>query len=180
MPIEPLVEIRVPSAVTSLSSPSAVRIFSATTHASVLLGLGQDDRELVAPVSDGYVGRAQSLSENVPHVDQQLVTDGVPVAVVDLLEVVKVDHRERELGPVALRTCGLLVDALVEGATIAEPGQRIACGPVGHLGALAHAAACAAAGSTGPSSNRRDRRRPREPRRSSCPHAPQSSTSARL
>ncbi len=59
--------------------------------------------------------------------DQQLVAEGVPVAVVDLLEVVEVDHRERELGAVALRTRRLLFEALVEGATIAEPRQRVAC-----------------------------------------------------
>ena len=57
---------------------------------------------------------------------ERLVADGVAGAVVDLLELVQVDEHERERDLVAGCALDLAVELLLEGAVVAEAGQRVA------------------------------------------------------
>src|SRR3954453_7133132 len=62
-----------------------------------------DDRELVAAEAGDGVVRAVARAQLVGDPAQELVAGGVPVAVVDRLEVVEVDDNEAEPPVVALR-----------------------------------------------------------------------------
>ena len=70
--------------------------------AAVLQGAsGEDDRELLATDSADIVARADRAAENLGDPDQDGVAERMAVDVVDLLEVVEIDHHER--GRVLLR-----------------------------------------------------------------------------
>ena len=53
----------------------------------------------------------------------------MPEAVVQLLEVVEVEHDERDGAPVALRGGDLLAESLVEVRAVPDPGERVHRGP---------------------------------------------------
>ena len=87
-----------------------------------------DDRELLAAGSADVVVLAYHRAELGGKLGQDLVSDRVPVDVVDPLEVVEVEHQERD-GPVLGRGADdLVAEPLVEGPVVPEPGQRIGLG----------------------------------------------------
>ncbi len=112
-----------------------------TGHRGVLrAGLGEDDRELVPTQPREGVRRPQSfqrLREALHDSPQQVVADAVTVGVVDLLEVVQVDQRQREavavLGP---RTGEQPVDLGVERAPVGDPGELVGAGHLADRGEL--------------------------------------------
>ena len=87
-----------------------------------------DDRELLAAEPADHVlrpdDRAQALGEEA----QQLVADGVAVHVVDVLEVVDVEHEHRERPMRAARLLQRLQQPLVEDAVVEEARQRVGAG----------------------------------------------------
>ena len=69
-------------------------------------------------------------AEDVRDLEQDLVSDAVAVHVVDLLEVVEVEHHERDRVVLGRRAHDLLAEAIVEGAVVVEAGQRVGRGLV--------------------------------------------------
>src|SRR5439155_8932896 len=89
-----------------------------------------DDRELLAAEPADHVLRAYDGAQSLGEETEQLVADGVAVDVVDVLEVVDVEHQHRE-GPVgAARLLQRLEEPLVEDAVVEEPRQRVGAGMV--------------------------------------------------
>ena len=94
-----------------------------------------DDRELLAADPADDVRRANGRAQDVRDLEQELVADAVPVDVVDLLEVVHVEHHERDRVALRRRANDLLAQAIVERAVVVEAGQRVGRGLVLEPGA---------------------------------------------
>ncbi len=95
---------------------------------------GQQTGELVAAQPGHQVG-AGERGEPLRHADQHLVSGGVSVAVVDLLEVVQVEHHRDEWLPGGVGEQG--GGQPEERAAVRQPGERIVAGGVplgGQLG----------------------------------------------
>ena len=105
-----------------LCTRSATRTASSPPHAV------HDDRELLAAEPADHVlrpdDRAQALGEEA----QQLVADGVAVDVVDVLEVVDVQHEHRQRPVRAARLLQRLQQPLVEDAVVEEARERVGAG----------------------------------------------------
>src|SRR6185295_8933096 len=82
---------------------------------------GRDQRELLAAVAREAVGGAQATLPRARHLGQQPVAGGMAVGVVERLEVVEVEHRERDRVALALGTLELARELLVERAPVADP-----------------------------------------------------------
>ncbi len=101
--------------------------------------MGQEERELVAADAERGIGAADRHGDELAHLGEELVADGVALRVVDPLELVDVDEHERELRAVATRALDHPCDGLLEGAVVAEAGQAVAQGRfAGALVQLAH------------------------------------------
>ena len=91
-----------------------------------LLGrLVEDDAELLAAVARADVGFARARDQDLRQLGQHRVALQVAVRVVDLLEVVEVDHQERDALVVAPRPVHLLQEALRQGAPVGQLGQLV-------------------------------------------------------
>ncbi len=82
--------------------------------------------ELLAAVARRHVGVAHRVAQRRPDAPQHVVAGLVPVAVVELLEVVEVEHDERELAAVAVDLGDLVVEVVDEGAVVVEAGETVA------------------------------------------------------
>jgi hypothetical protein len=110
---------------------------------------GDDDELVPAEPGDG-VGRPAALPQPAGHGDEHLVSDGVPEAVVDVLEPVEVDeeHREQVLPVEALQP---RLQPLHQGRAVRQAGELVVGGavaqlvlqqpPPGHVGLDDHRAA---------------------------------------
>ena len=83
--------------------------------------VGNHHRELVAAEPEDLLVRADRAQEDAGERREHVVARRVAESVVDLLEVVDVEEHEGDVG--RLDQC---VEVLVEGATVREPGQRVA------------------------------------------------------
>ena len=92
------------------------RIRSASSSAPSSAGLRQGDHELLAAVARRLVDPARLELEDAADRAQHLVALQVAVGVVDLLEVVDVEHDQRQLVAEALGARRLLLDQLAEAA----------------------------------------------------------------
>jgi len=99
-------------------------------HRALEVSGGDDDGELLAANAAHDVGRAHRPAEDVGDLEQELVPDPVAVHVVDLLEVVEIEHHEGDR--VALRRCPhqLLPEPVVERAVVVEARERVRRGLV--------------------------------------------------
>ena len=86
-------------------------------------GAGQQQRELVAAEARDQPGLADDLLQARAELRQQPVAGVVAERVVELLEAVEVDHRDRQRRVVA--AAELAVEALVEEPAVREPGQLV-------------------------------------------------------
>src|SRR5579872_5438590 len=68
------------------------------------LGVGEGDQKLLAAVTAQHVGRPKEAEAGLRHLSDRLVADLMAVGVVDALEVIDVDHQQRELRAVAFGT----------------------------------------------------------------------------
>ena len=128
--------------------PSGRLAIVACEPAVEALGVGhgrlrEDDGELVAADAAGDVGRADDVAEPLGRLGEHGVAGEVADPVVDRLEVVEVEHDQRQLALVAIRAGHLPAQGLVEVAAVVEPGQRV---HVGELAGLAEARALSIAG----------------------------------
>ena len=103
----------------------AARARSTATSACVLVGLGHEQRELVAAQAGEDVLGAGDVAQRGGDRGEHDVAALVAERVVDRLEVVDVEQRERERPLVAQRARELLAQALVEGAVVGQAGERI-------------------------------------------------------
>jgi hypothetical protein len=62
----------------------------------VSVRLGQQNRELVAAQTPNAVRDTHALREHTSHLDQDAVARRVSILVVDLFEVVQIDHQQGE------------------------------------------------------------------------------------
>ena len=97
------------------------------------VGLGQDQRELVAAGAEHRIGRPHRPGQDRRHVEQRAVAREVAGAVVDELEPVEVAHHQREGLPVALRARQLEPQPARERAPVEQPRERIVLGQEPHL-----------------------------------------------
>ena len=86
---------------------------------------GQHERELVAAEAADRVHRPQRLAQQLDQPHEHGVAGGVALAVVDRLEVVEVEHGERERPARARRLGQLRLQALVEPAAVERAGERV-------------------------------------------------------
>ena len=104
------------------------RTRSATRIASSRLAAREQHDELVAAVARGDVVVLGVGDERVGDLAQHRVTGLVPVGVVDLLEVVDVEHEQADRRGQALRPRHLSLERLVEQPPVGEAGERVAGG----------------------------------------------------
>ena len=97
----------------------------------VQAGLDEHERELVASDAECLVA-APPAREDPADLGEHGVPARMAVAVVDRLEAVHVEQREREQRAVASGAAGLADQRLVVGAPVAEPGERVAAAVVAH------------------------------------------------
>ena len=91
-----------------------------------LLAAARDDHgELLAADPADDVGRADARAEVIGELRQHVVADGVAEDVVDLLEVVDVDHHHRDVRVLGRGQRQLPAEPLVEVAVVVEAGQRV-------------------------------------------------------
>ena len=81
----------------AMSTGSVRRSSARREHADGLrlVGVLEQDRELVAAEAGDGVGRAHRVGQALADVAQKLIAGVVPEAVVDLLEPVEVEHQHR-------------------------------------------------------------------------------------
>ena len=94
------------------------------------VGVGQDQRELVAADAGEHVAVAEDAAQCLADAREQLVAGCVPERVVDLLEPVEVEQQQRSGAPVPARPADLALELLLEAPAAEQPGQ---CVPVGDL-----------------------------------------------
>jgi hypothetical protein len=107
-----------------------------------LLGVGHDQRELVAAVAGGDVVGADPAAQRGADPPQHLVARQVAVQVVDLLEVVEVDQHQRgRLGGAAGGALDLAPELLVQRGVVEAAGQGVGLRGAGEVGVRAGVAA---------------------------------------
>ena len=113
------------------------RIRSAKFRDSAAVVSGQQHDELLAAVARDDVHRALLPLEQAGELLEHPVAHQVAVGVVDLLEVVDVDHHAGEHGGVPGGAVHLLLQLLHQRAAVEAVGERIGLGQLPHL-LLAH------------------------------------------
>ena len=88
-------------------------------------GVGQDDEELLAAVAAGEIVLAQVAQQLLPELAQHPVAAGVPVAVVDRLEIVHVHQDAAERDVEAQRPVDLHLHAQEQAAAVVQAGQGV-------------------------------------------------------
>ena len=99
-------------------------------HAFSAALVHQHQDELVAAQARDRVAFTHADLEPLRHHLQQLVARAVPQAVVEILEVVQVEERNRELVPLALGVRDRLMQAVVQEVAVGQSGKRIVAGLV--------------------------------------------------
>ncbi len=105
----------------------AERLHDALGHDLRLIGvrLGKEHGELVSAHSRQDVGLAHAVPERSRDAPEEIVARLVAEGVVDVLEVVQVDHEHRALGSVARHPLHLAGQLLLEAPPVEEAGQEI-------------------------------------------------------
>ena len=101
-----------------------------------------EDRVLVAAQPRHHVGAAHGADDAAAGLDQQLVADCMPHAIVDQLEAIEVEEQHGEAGVgVAARAADRARQPFQQLHPVGQAGQRIVGGLVGQLALGAHALA---------------------------------------
>ena len=91
----------------------------------LVVGLGQEDGELLAAEASRDVVVAELLPKDLGHPRQHLVADKVPVRVVDLAQQVEVGHDQRRRPFEAVRTRQFLAEDTCKVAWVEKAGLRV-------------------------------------------------------
>ena len=89
----------------------------------------QQHGELIAGVTKHLIGVAYTGPQHAGHLLQYPVARAVPGPIIDVLQVVDVDHQQRQVSVIPLGTADLAGQCVVENAPVGKPGQRV-CGRV--------------------------------------------------
>jgi hypothetical protein len=92
--------------------------------------LGKEHRELVPADPRQEIRLPDAVSHGARHALQKVVARLVAEGVVDVLEVVQVDHENGARGAVARHPLGLTGELLLETAPVDEPRQEVVIGQV--------------------------------------------------
>src|SRR3954462_5717525 len=84
-----------------------------------------DGDELITGIARQKIVLAQLPFKNMRYLAHHLVADAMPVSVVDLLELVQVEHDDLERMIRAARACGLLLKAEIYAARVRQSRQRV-------------------------------------------------------
>ena len=123
MPMLASIPTLTPSRSNGCSSAAVMR--SRDTGAAVAAARDQQHRELVAAEPRDRVAGAHHGGEPVGQLDQQLVPEVVPERVVDLLELVQVQHQDDRLRARARRRGQGLPGPVHEQGAVRQPGERV-------------------------------------------------------
>ena len=102
--------------------------------------LGQDDQELVAAVAAAQIAPAQHLAQAMADRREHFVSRQMAVIVVDLLELIDVEHHDRERGAAAARAGQLGFERVETVGAVEAAGQRVAQAVIADLGEELHVA----------------------------------------
>ena len=103
---------------------------SASDDRAAYVSRREDHRELLATDAADDVRRAHRRAQDVGDLVQQLIADAVAVDVVHLLEVVEVEHHDRDGVVRGRRLQERLAQAVVERAVVVEAGEGVGLGLV--------------------------------------------------
>ena len=103
--------------------------------------MGQEDGELVAAEPRDHVGLPQPPAQSPGHAANQLVAGLVAERIVDLLQVVEVDHEQGSLRPIAPSAPHVRLELALEAAPVQPPREGIVVGQVVQLFLVAAALA---------------------------------------
>jgi len=103
---------------------------------SLLERVGEDHGELVASETRHQVDLAQLGTQPAGQVEQHPITGLVPVAVVELVEIVKVENQKHEGVSEPVGTVAFVSEALLEDPVAGHAGQGIDGGGVDEHGGL--------------------------------------------
>ena len=92
------------------------------------IGTRDDEGEFFAAVAGCHAVFADSFSEGAPDSDEDFVACVVTVGFVELSEVVYVNHDDADFVVVTTDIVALLREEFVEGAVVAEAGERVGGG----------------------------------------------------
>jgi hypothetical protein len=88
-------------------------------------GFGQENGELLAPVAAGDVEAPNTLDATLSRTPQDAISDQMAEGVIDLLEVVEVDHDHRKLARAPLCLLHLRLPVREEPAPGVEACERV-------------------------------------------------------
>ena len=119
---------RIPARATSRANRSSISPFDPAREQVICLGqlgLGQDDDDLVAAVARCEVGAPDRLPDGLAQRGERFVACLVSVGVIELLEIVHIDQRQRELPPVPGRPLEFPAQDVLEISPVEQPGQAV-------------------------------------------------------
>ena len=90
-----------------------------------VIGFGQEHQKLLASIPGDDIAQPNGIEQQSRHIAQYIVADEVAICIVDALEVIEIDHQQRECGVVAQRPFHLCRNPIRQGTTIEELRQRI-------------------------------------------------------
>jgi hypothetical protein len=90
--------------------------------------VGREDGEFVSTPSSAEIGGARLRLNRAGERAKGGVTGSMPMAIVDRLEPIEVDHQHRQRRPVRSCSDKLGVDAFEKSPRIAQPGERVRTG----------------------------------------------------
>ncbi len=102
-------------------------------HGAFPVGVGEHEHHLVPADAPCQVGVPKHGADGVAHLAEHPVPGGVAVRVVEQLEVVQVDHHQRQRASALLGPPPLDGQPLMDPAMVVETGERIALGQAQHF-----------------------------------------------
>ena len=109
------------------------RLAKALSHhpRGIATGVGQQDQKLLPAKPEHHVHVAQLAFDRPGYGAQHAVARGMPMGVVDFLEVVDVQHQQRQRVQMPACHVDFSLQRLVHGHTVAGFGQRVTQGAAG-------------------------------------------------
>jgi hypothetical protein len=95
------------------------------THGTDSIGLREKKEKLLSAVPKGLIAGTHDGAQFVGQMHERCVPDDMAEVVIDHLEVIDVEHQEREGLVVAHRVGGHLGESLVERAAVRQAGQAV-------------------------------------------------------
>lgn len=114
-------------------SACSIRCTAARSELGILADVGEQQQELIAPLTHQRVTRADGVGQAVSHLAQQLVSGAVAETVVDRLEVVEVEVHERYREVLAAAAFERVVEQCPQAPSIGQTREGVVVGEVGHL-----------------------------------------------